>query len=155
VSLNPLIAVVQATAGMPAMHRPVNAFAAIAAAVVAFVIGAAWYSPALFAKPWMAAHGYTPESLAAMRSTMARSYAISFVCLIVMALVMSVIQGRMGLTGAMHGARLGAFLWLGFAATTGLTANVYSNKPLSLFLIDTGYQLVYMTVMGAILAVWL
>jgi hypothetical protein len=149
------VMVLQATASMPAFHRPINAFAVIVAAVVAFVIGAVWYSPVLFAKAWMAAHGYTQESMAAMRSTMARSYAISFICLIVMAIVMSVIQGRMGLEGAMHGARLGALLWLGFAATIGLTANRYANKPLALFLIDTGYQLVYMMAMGAILAAWL
>jgi hypothetical protein len=122
---------------------------------VSFVIGAVWYSPVLFAKPWMAAHGFTLESMAARRSTMARAYGISLVCMVVMALVIDVLIFRMGVHGTMHGARLGALLWLGFAATIGLTANVYSGKPNSLFLIDSGYQLVYMSVMGAILATWL
>jgi hypothetical protein len=34
------------------------------------------------------------------------------------------------------------------------TANLYSDKPAAAFLIDAGYQLVYMTVMGAILGGW-
>ena len=71
-----------------------------------------------------------------------------------MAAVLAVLEQRIGIVGAMHGARLGAFIWLGFAATIGLTANSYSNKPRSLFFIDAGYQLAYMTVMGAILAAW-
>jgi hypothetical protein len=133
----------------------VNLLAVIVAAVVAFAIGALWYSPVLFAKPWMAAQGFTTESMAAMRGTMARSYGISFICMVVMAAVMSVLLRRMGVVGAMHGARFGAFAWLGFAATIGLTANVYGNKPSALYLIDAGYQLVYMAVMGAILAVWI
>ena len=49
---------------------------------------------------------------------------------------------------------LGAIIWVAFAGTTGLMTNMYSNKPIALFLIDGGYQLVYMMVMGGILAVW-
>ncbi len=126
--------------------------AVIVAAVASFAIGAVWYSPVLFAKPWMAAHGFTLESMASRRREMARSYAVSFICLLVMAAVLAVLIDRMGIVGAMRGARLGAFLWLGFAATIGLTANVYSNRPRSLFFIDSGYQLVYMVAMGAIIA---
>lgn len=33
----------------------------LVAALVPLVVGAAWYSPMLFAKPWMAAVGITPE----------------------------------------------------------------------------------------------
>ena len=139
---------------MPLFH--INFLAVIVAAVVSFVLGALWYSPVLFAKPWMAAHGFTLETMTAMRSTMARSYSILVHCMLVMASVIAVLVGPLGLVGAMHGARLGAFLWLGFAATIGLTANVYAGKPRALFFffIDAGYQLVYMIVMGAIPTAW-
>ena len=33
-------------------------------------------------------------------------------------------------------------------------ANVYSGKKFSIFVIDTGYQLVYLIAMGAILGAW-
>ena len=147
------LSVSQMVGQTPSLFR-INFLAVIVAAVAGFAIGAVWYSPVLFAKPWMAAHGFTLESMAAMRSTMARSYAISFACLLVMAAVLAALLGRTGIVGAMHGARLAAFIWLGFAATIGLTANVYAKRPRSLFFIDAGHQLVYMTVMGAILAAW-
>ena len=40
------------------MH--VNVWALLAAAVASMVIGFLWYSPLLFAKPWMVAMGYDP-----------------------------------------------------------------------------------------------
>src|SRR3989475_8990130 len=45
----------------------VNVLAVIVAALATFVLGAVWYSPVLFAKQWMQAHGYTPEQLEAMK----------------------------------------------------------------------------------------
>src|SRR5207253_9570578 len=40
-----------------------NVLAVLVAAVLTMVLGAVWYSPVLFAKQWMHAHGYTPEKL--------------------------------------------------------------------------------------------
>src|SRR2546428_12300407 len=45
----------------------VNVLAVIVAAVATFILGAVWYSPVLFAKQWMQAHGYTPEKLEEMK----------------------------------------------------------------------------------------
>ena len=132
----------------------VNYLAVVVAGVAAFLLGALWYSPALFARQWMAAHGHTPERIAAMRQTMARTYAISLVCFLVTAWVMAVLLSRIGITEALGGVKLGGITWLGFAATIGLTSNLYSEKPLAVYLIDAGYQLVYLLLMGVILAVW-
>jgi hypothetical protein len=132
----------------------VNYLAVVVAGVAAFMLGALWYSPALFARQWVAAQGHTPEKLAAMRQQMTKTYAISFVCFLVTAWVMAVLISRVGVTGALGGMKLGGITWLGFAATIGLTSNLYSGKPLTAFLIDAGYQLVYLIVMGVILAVW-
>ena len=136
------------------MHFTVNYLAIVVAALAAWILGALWYSPALFARQWMAANNYTPERLEAMKRGMAKTYAISFICFGVMAWVMAVLIDRLGIAGALGGVKLGAITWLGFAATIGLTANLYSDKPLAAFLIDTAYQLVYMIAMGIVLAVW-
>jgi len=133
---------------------PVNYAAVIVSALAAFLLGALWYSPVLFARQWTAVHGYTPEKLEAMKQGMVRTYAISFVCFVVMAWVMAVLNYRVGVGSAMGGVRLGGLTWLGFVATIGLTANLYSDKPLLAWIIDAGYQLVYMIVMGVIVAVW-
>jgi uncharacterized protein DUF1761 len=132
----------------------VNYLAVVVAAAAAWILGALWYSPALFARQWMAAHSYTPEKIATMRQGMAKTYAISFVCMLVMAWVLAVFIDRMGILSALGGVKLGGITWLGFAATIGLMANLYSDKPLAAYLIDAGYQLVYLVVMGIILAVW-
>ena len=126
----------------------------LAAAAAVFVVGALWYSPLVLGRQWVAAHGYTEEKIREMRASAGRAYLVSFVCYVVMAAAVSVLVMRIGVTSLKGGLKLGLFLGVGFAATLGLTANMFSEKKLSTWMIDAGYQIVYMMVMGAILAVW-
>ena len=130
-----------------------NYLAILVTAAVIFVIGAIWYS-VLFGKMWMNAHGYTPEQIEGMRSGMALAYAVSFVCYLVLATVMSLLVALLGLDSAMGGAKLGAICWLGFVATIGCTAYLYSNRSITTWIIDAAYQLVFMVTAGVILTVW-
>ena len=136
------------------MPLDVNWLAIIVAAVAAFAIGALWYSPAVFGRQWMAAHGHTPEQLAAMQSSMAKTYTFSFVTYVIMAMVLALLMGLTGATTAIQGIVLAVVAWLGFGFTIGLNTNLYSNKPPGAFIIDAGYQLVHVIVMGAILGAW-
>ncbi|MGE5729026.1 MAG: DUF1761 domain-containing protein [Gemmatimonas sp.] len=131
-----------------------NWLAIILAAVVAFLIGGLWYSPLLFARQWMAAHAHSPEDVARMKVDAPRAYGISFVAFLVMAFILQMVLNHVDAHTWLSGALWAAHLWLGFAVTIGLMANVYSGKKLSVFLIDAGYQLVYFLVMGAILGAW-
>jgi hypothetical protein len=124
------------------------------AALAAFLIGAVWYSPLLFAKAWVRVYGYTQEALAAMRAKASKTYAASFVAFLVMAAVLHIILAHLGVESASAGAGWGFHLWLGIAAPIGFTANLYSDKPIAAFLIDTGYQLASLLAMGAILGAW-
>jgi hypothetical protein len=132
----------------------VNYLAVLAAAAATFALGALWYSPLLFARAWTQAHGYTPEKVAAMQKSAGRAYAVSFACYVVMAFVLALLAGYTGATTAVQGLWLGFLVWLGFAATIGLTANMFSDKPLATYLIDAGYQLAHLLLMGVILALW-
>jgi hypothetical protein len=131
-----------------------NFVAILVAAVVGFMIGGVWYSPLMFSRRWAAAHGFTSEQLVAMKADAPKAYGLSFVAMIVMAAVLSLILNHIGAHDLRSGALWGAHIWLGFAATIGLMANLYTGKKFSVFLIDTGYQLVYLVVMGAILGAW-
>lgn len=131
----------------------INYLAVIVAAVATFAIGALWYSK-LFAKPWLAAHGYTPETLESMRKGATRAYALSFVAYLVMAAAIAILVGYLGMARPLQGAKLGLLLWAGFVATMGATSLVYSNRRPATYYIDAGYQLVFMVVMGAIIAGW-
>ena len=137
---------------MAGLH--VNILAVLVSALATFAVGALWYSPAFFGKQWVKAHGYTPEKIEAMKAGAPRAYGVSLVCYVVVAAALAVLIERIGIQGVVGGIKLGALCWLGFAATIGLTANMFSEKPLSTYLIDVGYQLVYLVVMSGILVAW-
>ena len=132
----------------------VNYLAVLVAAVATFVLGALWYSPLLFAKPWIRLHGYTEEKVKSMQKEAGKAYTVSFLAYLVMAYVLAILVAWTGVQTAADGACLGSLCWLGFAATIGLTALMFSDKKLGTYLIDAGYQLAYLVLMGVILAVW-
>lgn len=131
-----------------------NWLAIFVAAVAGFALGALWYSPLLFAKPWMAGHGYTPADVERMQKAAGRAYAISFLSMVVMGVFLAILCRRLPIDGWQQGAELGFFVWLGFVATTGLTNWAFSSRKISTWVIDAGYQLVYLAIMGAIIAAW-
>ena len=135
--------------------QPHNYLAILVSAVVAFLIGGLWYSPLLFAKQWMAAHAHTPEDVAKMKADAPKAYAISFVAFLIMAAILQMVLNHLGCARlAARRALGGAHLGSASRSRIGLMANVYSGKKFGVFLIDTGYQLVYLVVMGAILGAW-
>jgi hypothetical protein len=132
----------------------VNLLAIPVAALVAFLIGGLWYSNLMFAKAWVNAHGHTPEKLAAMQAGAGRAYTGSLVAFLLMATVLSIFLKYLDAGTMQQGAGWGFHAWLGFALPIGFTAQLYSDRKFATFLIDAGYQLVYLVVMGAILGAW-
>jgi surface polysaccharide O-acyltransferase-like enzyme len=135
----------------------VNLWAVLVAAVATMVVGFLWYSPFLFARPWMLAMGYDPDNKAKldeMRKSAGKSYALSFLASLVAAFVLGKIIDVATVDSVLYGMKIGFAVWLGFVTTVQLTAKLFGNQPTKLYLINTGYQLVCYLVMGAILAVW-
>ncbi len=132
----------------------INYLAVGVAALATIFIGAIWYSPLLFHKLWVKAHGYSEEKVEQMRKTAGRAFIVSLFCYVVMAFVLAVFISYAEASTVLQGAFLGFLVWIGFLATLGLTAHLFSEKRWSTYLIDAGYQLVYAVVMGVILAVW-
>jgi hypothetical protein len=135
----------------------INLLAVLAAAVATMVVGFLWYSPLLFARPWMVAMGYDPEDKSRMKEiqkSAGKSYAISFVASLVSAFVLAKIIYVTTVDTALYGMKVGFAVWLGFVTTVQLTAKVFGNQSTKLYLINTGYQLICYLVMGVILAVW-
>jgi hypothetical protein len=137
----------------------INYLAVLVAAIVIFVLGALWYSKALFATRWIALQNRTEEQMKAQAaaSNMPLMLLGAFVCAFLEAWVMSAVIGHIGggnAIGAAHGAILGALLWLGFAATTSYSTASFSGKPRQLWLIDSMYNLVSFMLAGSILGVW-
>jgi hypothetical protein len=133
----------------------VNVLAVIVSTIVAFLIGGAWYG-AMFKNVWIAAHGFTPERLDAMRKerSPALTMGIGFVLQLVTAFGLALLIGWTGYQTWAHGLAIGVFVWFFFTAAVNLMACLYQGKPLIAFAVDAGYQLVYFALMGAIIGAW-
>ena len=129
----------------------INFLAVGVAALTTIFIGALWYSRLLFGKLWVKAHGYSEEKVKQMAG---RAFMVSLFCYLVMAFVLAVLVSYAGVSTVLQGAFLGLLVWIGFLSTIGLTAHMFSERPLSIYFIDAGYQLVYAVVMGVIIAAW-
>jgi hypothetical protein len=135
----------------------VNLWSVLVAAVATMVVGFLWYSPLLFARPWMVAMGYDPDNKAKiqeMQKSAGKSYAISFVASLVTAFVLGKVIDITSVNTVLYGMKVGFAMWLGFVTTVQLTAKLFGDQSTRLYLINTGYQLVCYLAMGAILAVW-
>jgi hypothetical protein len=135
----------------------INFWSVLVCGVVCMVIGFLWYSPMLFAGPWMRLMGIDPNDrvkLDELRKGAGKTYGISFVASIVSALVLSKVIYIAAVDSAPYGMKVGFGMWLGFVTTVQLTGALFGKQPNKLYLINTGYQLVCYLAMGAILAVW-
>jgi hypothetical protein len=124
--------------------------AVLAAAVVSFVVGGAWYSPLLFARVWMKEAGLDEAKLQSAK--LGKVFALSFVCSLVMAFNLAAFLGAK--------ATLAFGLFAGFATGLGWVAMslaiiyLFEQRSLKLWLVNGGCQVVTYTLMGAILGGW-
>jgi hypothetical protein len=132
----------------------VNNIAVLVSGVAIFVLGGLWYSPLLFAKPWVALIGKTEDELKANAGSMPLNYVWVFLCGLVTSWIMALVVGNFAPAGALDGAKIGAICWAGFAGATSFGTALFSGKPKALWLIDSGYNLVAFIVSGIIIATW-
>jgi hypothetical protein len=132
-------------------HLHFNHLALIVAAVVLWLLGALWYSPVLFAKPWIAIigrkSGEKPKGLAA-------GMIGSFIGDLLVAFVLAHIVGWSGVDTFAWGAFVGFIVWLGFVVGPLYPQSVYEGRPFAYFAINAGYWLIGLVGIGGMLAVW-
>jgi hypothetical protein len=134
------------------IHHQLNHLAVLACAVILWVLGALWYSPVLFAKPWMKALGFekdNPDKKSLVPGMMA-----SFVCDFILAFMLDHFIIWTGADTFAWGALTGFIVWIGFFAAPNLPQGIYENRPFKLFAINNGYWLVGLLIVGGVLAVW-
>jgi hypothetical protein len=140
------------------MHfHHINLLAVLVAAIATMVVGFLWYSPLLFAKPWMKEMGYDPNDKAKteeMKKSAGPAYGGSFLASIVSAFILALFLHWLRVESLHFGLMVGFHVWLGFVATVQFTSALFTKQSMKLFGINTGYQLVCYVAMGAILAVW-
>jgi hypothetical protein len=140
---------------LSAILSNVNYLSVSAAAVAAWLFGAAYYG--VFGKAWVAAQGKTMEAFQAERATQkgslaaAAPFALSFVAELAMAIVLFGILTHMGLFSIRAGIISGAFCWFGFVLTAIAVNNAFGGRTAMLTVIDAGHWLGVLLIMGAVL----
>jgi len=134
------------------MSVHINYLAVLVVAIITFIIGGLWYSPALFGPRWMLAVGKSEQDL--KRTNMGVAYTGAFVSAVMMAYVLALFIGFTQAKTILSGAGIGLWAWVGFVAAPKLSNYLFSGWSRDLYLINNGYHLVSLLVMGAILAVW-
>jgi drug/metabolite transporter (DMT)-like permease len=127
-----------------------NYFAVLVAALSTFLIGGLWYSPTLFGKAWMKENGFKEEEL--KKSNMVKIFGLAFVLGLIAAVNLAMFLGPE--SDPVMGAVWGFAAGFGWVATFVGTHYLFERKSFKLFLINAGYSVVALTVMGVILAAW-
>lgn len=129
-----------------------NYLVVLVSSIIAFVIGAVWYSPALFFKPWAASVGKSEEEL--KKGVSPYSYVITFLAWFVTVYVLARIFWFVGVNDVNSGLRVTFLCWLGFGAATSLIHILFEGKKFQLWIINWGYTLVGLLVSSIMLTIW-
>ena len=127
-----------------------NIWAVLVAALSTFLIGGLWYSPAVFGKAWMRENGFTEESM--KNSNMVKIFGLAFFLALIAAFNLAMYMGPEN--RPQMGALWGFLAGFGWVATFIGTHYLFERKSFTLFLINAGYSIVSLTIMGVILAAW-
>lgn len=127
-----------------------NPIAIFVAAVLAFALGALWYGP-LFGKAWLRLNGLDGKT----QSELAKAYVVSFLSFLLMAASLAVLADYIVLATVPQAFKLALLVFGGFVAPVGLMANAFSGRPIGAWLLDAGYQLLYLVLMSLVVVLWL
>jgi hypothetical protein len=131
----------------------INYLAVIVAAIAAFALGALWYSPILFGKIWQKEIGFTDKDL--QKGNMAITMGGSFAMMILMSFGVAVILNNYpDAVDWLAGLYAGLFTGVLFVAASIAINMFYENKTFTLFLVNAGYQVVFLVLIGLILGLW-
>ena len=131
----------------------INWLAVLVAAIAYFILGAIWYSKALFGSKWAAVVGLNmndPDKSKGMAKMMIGTLVLILVTCIGLALFVN----RLDLSVLSSGLRLGAITGICFATTAVSISFIYESRPTALYFIDCGYHLAGHLIAAIILVLW-
>lgn len=127
----------------------INWLSILAASLSAFVIGGIWYGP-LFGKAWMAASGKTENEL--QQRNMVQVFTVSLLLILIAAINLEMFIGSEGTLN--YGMFAGLLAGIGWVATFMGVIYLFEKRSLKLWLINAGYSVIALTLMGSILGAW-
>ncbi|MBR9776215.1 MAG: DUF1761 domain-containing protein [Cytophagales bacterium] len=127
----------------------INWLSVIVASVSSFLVGGVWYGP-LFGKGWMHAFGFTESDL--NTRNMPKVFGLSLLLAFVAALNLELFIG--GNANTSYGLIAGFLAGFGWVATLLGILYLFENRSFKAFLINAGYCILALTLMGGILGAW-
>ena len=134
------------------MEVHVNYLAVLLAAVANYVFATIWYA-VIFSSSWKKLTGITEMKPSVL------NIVLVFIGSLVLSYVLyhSIVFGDsyLKMSGVKAGIMGGFFSWLGFIAPVTLSTKLYEKKPWGLWLLDNGFWLISLILMGAIESFWI
>jgi Protein of unknown function (DUF1761) len=133
----------------------INWLAVLVGAAVYFVIGAAWFAPAVFGRPWMASIGWDESRPRPEMNPV--SYAGPAIFYLIASAATALLAKATGTDTLQEGVVLGLVVGIGYALTVTATDAVFDPnkpKPWNSFAISGAYHLVSLVLVGMIIAAW-
>ena len=133
----------------------INWLAAIVAAVIYYAIGAAWYSPVLFGKPWMRSIGWDPDSDPPEVS--AKDYAFPLIAYLIAAIAVAMLAVATSSDSFGEGVVLGLVVGMGLATVLAFVTATFDpqkKEPMVWFEVTAGYHLVGLLITSVLVSVW-
>ena len=131
----------------------INWYAVLVAALTYFVLGALWYSKALFGTKWAKLIKLDVND-PNLKKGMGKMMAASFVLMLITSFGLSLLIVKFDFIGLVSGIKMGFVTGLCFATTAVSINYVYQNKPGGLYLINNGYHILGHMLAAAILVMW-
>jgi hypothetical protein len=125
--------------------------AVIVAAIIYWLIGALWFS--MLQAPWLVGIGRTMQELQASGTPKWLPHAVTLISNFAMAYALGWLILATGPQTLMRGITIGAILWI-FVGAAFATEYVFEARSVQIFMINAGYPLVGMILMGGILGAW-
>ncbi len=126
----------------------VNYFMVLIAAAVNMGVAIAWYSPYFFGKQWLELVDKPMEEL---DKNAKNAYTACGVGALIMSFILAHVIAMSELTGPIGGMIVGLWMWIGFVGAATLITYFFEDRPLGLWKIYVGYQLVAFLLMGFLL----
>ncbi|HEX2861374.1 MAG TPA: DUF1761 domain-containing protein [Lacunisphaera sp.] len=132
-----------------------NPVEVLTVAVIGFLLGWLWYSPLLFAKPWMKEMKITEEQMkASAQKGMARFFILAFLFTLLSTFGLAAFLNAHRPTWWGGGALVGGFFGLCVVGARLLNSGVWEQRSGRLLAINVGHEVALFAVQGTILAVW-
>ena len=128
----------------------INVLVVFAATIAANLLGGFWYSPFFLGKPWRAALHMGPAS--AEMSNSIGVFISGFMLHLISASMLAALLGPSA--GGLVGIQLGSLIGFAFVFTAMGTTNLFEHRSLVLILINSGYHVVSLGLMGFIIGTW-